>query len=181
MIPTGGSDGVGAMGYAWFMHELAAQERDLGFSFDAIVTASGSGGTHGGLLLGKRLTGSDSRIVGISDGEPRAALMEMVLPVARDGARLLGEPFDFDAADVEIHDEYYGDGYGIPTQGMIDAVRLLARTAGLLLDPVYNGKAMAGLLELIAAGAFGADERILFIHTGGTPALFAYRDALIGQ
>ena len=176
LIPTGGSNGIGAMGYANFMFELAEQSSALGVEFDAIVTASGSGGTQGGLLLGKRLMGTATRIVGISDGEPRGELVEMVLAVARDGAALLGEAFEFRDDELEIHDQYYGEGYGIPTPEMVETVRRVARCEGLLLDPVYNGKAMAGLLDLVARGAFAADARVLFVHTGGTPALFAYRE-----
>ena len=104
LIPTGGSNGIGAMGYANFMFELAEQSSALGVEFDAIVTASGSGGTQGGLLLGKRLMGTATRIVGISDGEPRGELVEMVLAVARDGAALLGEAFEFRDDELEIHD-----------------------------------------------------------------------------
>ena len=173
VIPTGGSNGVGALGYANCM-------REIGDDFDVIVTASGSGGTQGGLVLGRKLFASPAQIVGISDGEPRAELAEMVLRVAREGAAVLEESLEFSDDDITIYDEYYGEGYGIPTPEMVDAVRTVARTEGILLDPVYSGKAMAGLIDLIGRGAFESDQKILFIHTGGTPALFAYRETFAG-
>ena len=101
----------------------------------------------------------------------------MVLRVAREGADLLELPTEFSDDDVVIYDEYFGEGYGIPTPEMVDAVRTLARTEGILLDPVYSGKAMAGLIDLIKRGVFTRGQNIVFIHTGGTPALFAYHDA----
>jgi D-cysteine desulfhydrase family pyridoxal phosphate-dependent enzyme len=176
LIPTGGSTGIGAIGYANFMHELAQQERELGFEFDAVVTGSGSGGTQGGLMLGQRLLGSRAQIIGISDGEPRDELAEMVLTVVREGAEVRGAAAEFSDADVTIYDEYFGEGYGIPTPEMVEAVRMVACLEGILLDPVYTGKAMAGLIDLIRIGVIPRDHRVLFIHTGGTPALFAYRD-----
>lgn len=175
IIPTGGSNGIGAMGYANFMQELADQRAAGSEEFDVIVTASGSGGTQGGLLLGKRLLNSRCQILGISDGETRAELAEMVLRVAREGAAILGESTDFADEELVIYDQYYGEGYGIPTVEMVDAVRRVARSEGILLDPVYNGKAMAGLIDLVTRGEIPADSRVLFIHTGGTPALFAYQ------
>jgi L-cysteate sulfo-lyase len=176
MIPAGGSNGVGAMGYANFMQEVKDQAGELGLGFDAIVTASGSGGTQGGLMLGLKLLDTQTRIIGISDGEPRDELMRLVLNVAMEGAALLGTRIKLSEDDVTIYDEYFGEGYGIPTPEMVAAVRMVARSEGILLDPVYSGKAMAGLIDLIRKGAFEKDQKVLFIHTGGTPALFAYRE-----
>jgi D-cysteine desulfhydrase family pyridoxal phosphate-dependent enzyme len=176
LIPTGGSNGIGALGYAEFVEELAAQGRAIGVEFDAIVTASGSGGTQGGLILGRKLLESDIDIIGISDGEPRDELARLVFEVAHDGAEVLGRSLEFGPDDVTIYDDYIGRGYGVPTDEMVEAVRLVARTEGVLLDPVYNGKAMAGLIDLVRKGAIPADRTIVFIHTGGTPALFAYAE-----
>ena len=176
IIPTGGSNGIGAMGYANFMLELAEQCAAPSDEFDVIVTASGSGGTQGGLLLGQRMLGSSCQIVGISDGETRDELAAMVLQVAREGAEILGESPDFPDDELVIYDQYYGEAYGIPTPEMVRAVRRVARCEGILLDPVYNGKAMAGMIDLVMGGAIPRDARVLFIHTGGTPALFAYQD-----
>jgi len=175
-IPTGGSNGIGALGYAEFVAELDVQARAIGVEFDAIVTASGSGGTQGGLILGRKLLESSIDIIGISDGEPRDELARLVLEVARDGAAVLGRSLEFGPDDVTIYDDYIGRGYGVPTDEMVEAVRLVARTEGVLLDPVYNGKAMAGLIDLVRKGTIPADRSIVFIHTGGTPALFAYGD-----
>lgn len=181
VIPTGGSNGVGAMGYANAIREIAVQAVELGLGFDAIVTASGSGGTQGGLVVGKKLFDQPAQIVGISDGEPSEELTEMILEVASDAERVLGRPLGLSSDDVRVFDEYYGEGYGIPTPEMVEAVHLVARSEGILLDPVYSGKAMAGLLDLIRRGHFEPTQNVLFIHTGGTPALFAYREALVAD
>lgn len=181
VIPTGGSNGVGAMGYANAIREIAVQAVKLGLGFDAIVTASGSGGTQGGLVVGKKLFDQPAQIVGISDGEPSEELTEMILEVASDAERVLGRPLGLSSDDVRVFDEYYGEGYGIPTPEMVEAVHLVARSEGILLDPVYSGKAMAGLLDLIRRGHFEPTQNVLFIHTGGTPALFAYREALVAD
>ena len=181
VIPTGGSNGVGAMGYANAIREIAVQAVKLGLGFDAIVTASGSGGTQGGLVVGKKLFDQPAQIVGISDGEPSEELTEMILEVASDAERVLGRSLGLSSDDVRVFDEYYGEGYGIPTPEMVEAVHLVARSEGILLDPVYSGKAMAGLLDLIRRGHFEPTQNVLFIHTGGTPALFAYREALVAD
>ena len=177
LIPTGGSNGMGAMGYASCMEEVEAQSTALGLRFDRIVTASGSGGTQGGLILGRRPLRAPAEIIGISDGEPADKLTTAVLEVANAGAAVLRVDETFTRDDVTIYDEYAGEGYGIPTPEMVEAVRLVAQTEGIVLDPVYSGKAMAGLMDLVRQGRFDRETRILFLHTGGTPALFAYANA----
>jgi D-cysteine desulfhydrase family pyridoxal phosphate-dependent enzyme len=177
VIPTGGSNGIGALGYVNALHELEAQAAAAGVSVDAIVFSSGSGGTHGGLLAGAKLLHSRAALVGISDGEPRHELTEMVLRVAREAAQVLEAPLTFSAGDVIVYDEYSRDGYGVPNAAMVEAVRLVARTEGILLDPVYTGKAMAGLIDLVAKGRFTRDQSVVCVHTGGGPALFAYQDS----
>jgi D-cysteine desulfhydrase len=129
------------------------------------------------LILGRRLLRAPTEIIGISDGEPADELTTAVLEVASAGAAVLRVDERFTRKDVTIYDEYAGEGYGIPTPEMVGAVRLVARTEGIVLDPVYSGKAMAGLMDLIRQGQFDRETRILFIHTGGTPALFAYANA----
>jgi L-cysteate sulfo-lyase len=176
LIPTGGSTGVGALGYVNALQELETQAGALGVAFDAIVFCSGSGGTHGGLIAGTKLLGNRARVIGISDGEPKAALVGMVLRVAREVADVLGAHLAFSAGEIVVHDEYAPEGYGMPSAAMVDAVRLVARTEGILLDPVYSGKAMAGLIDLVRTGRFAKDQTVAFVHTGGTPALFAYAD-----
>ncbi|MDQ7859726.1 MAG: D-cysteine desulfhydrase [Armatimonadota bacterium] len=180
VIPTGGSTGIGALGYVAAWRELEEQSRSLGVAFDAVVFCSGSGGTHGGLVAGAKLFESATRVVGISDGAPRAELLEMVLRVACETAAVLGAPLVFSADEIAIHDEYAPEGYGAPSAAMVEAVRLVARTEGLLLDPVYTGKAMAGLIGLIRTGRLTPDHTVVFLHTGGTPALFAYAETFAG-
>jgi D-cysteine desulfhydrase family pyridoxal phosphate-dependent enzyme len=177
VIPTGGSNGVGALGYVNALHEMEAQASALGVSFDAVVFCSGSGGTHGGLAAGAKLLHSKAEMIGISDGEPRRELVDMVVRVAHDVARVLDAPVTCSPEEIIAYDEYATEGYGIPNAGMIGAVRLVARTEGVLLDPVYTGKAMAGLIDLVKRGRFTKGQSVVFIHTGGTPALFAYRDS----
>ncbi len=176
VIPTGGSNGVGALGYVDALHELEAQANAMGAGVDAVVFCLGSGGTHGGLLAGARLLGSRARMIGISDGAPRRELTDLVVQVARDTAVALGAPAESGAGEVDVRDEYAREGYGVPNPGMVEAVRLLARVEGLVLDPVYTGKAMAGLIDLVQRGELRRGQTVVFIHTGGLPALFAYRD-----
>ena len=178
LIPTGGSSGVGAVGYVRALEEITQQARTRGISVHAVVFPSGSGGTHGGLVAGAKLLGNRARIVGISDGEPRASLVEMVCRVARETGQALGVPLSVAPEEVEAHDEYAREGYSVPNAGMIEAVRLVARTEGIVLDPVYTGKAMAGLIDLVRRGAFAPGENVVFIHTGGVAGLFAYPEGL---
>lgn len=175
VIPTGGSNGIGALGYVNALHELEAQANAMGIPVDAIVFCSGSGGTHGGLAAGARLLNCRAKIIGISDGEPKRELIELVRRVERETSELLGLAGEPD--DLVAYDDYSREGYGVPNAGMIEAVRLLARTEGILLDPVYTGKAMAGLIDLVKKRKFARDRSVVFLHTGGTPALFAYRDS----
>jgi D-cysteine desulfhydrase family pyridoxal phosphate-dependent enzyme len=176
VMPTGGSNAIGALGYIDALHELTGQANAMGLGVDALVFCSGSGGTHGGLVAGARLLGCRARIIGVSDGEPRRELTELVLRVATDATRALGAPAAFAEADVDVRDEYAREGYGVPNAAMVAAVRLVARLEGILLDPVYTGKAMAGLVDLIRRRELGPGQTVVFIHTGGVPALFAYRD-----
>lgn len=177
IIPGGGSNALGALGYVSCAHEIAAQSFEQGVSFDAIVVASGSCGTHSGLLVGARSVNFDAPITGINVRRPRAEQEGNLLKLARETAALLEiEPPQ--AKDVTALDEWVGGGYSVPTDEMIEAVHMLARLEGVLLDPVYSGKAMAGLIGLARRGAFKKGQRVLFVHTGGSPALFAYQQAL---
>jgi 1-aminocyclopropane-1-carboxylate deaminase/D-cysteine desulfhydrase-like pyridoxal-dependent ACC family enzyme len=180
-IPLGGSNGIGALGYAACYLELKEQEQRRGLHFDALVTASESGGTQGGLLLGAALSGDERPIVGISAGQTRESLVALVRRVVVEGAGQLEVDLDNGFQAVTVLDDFVGDGYGIPTPEMKEALSLVARTEGILLDPVYTGKAMAGLIDLATSGAFAKHETVLFIHTGGTPGLFAYTSDLMPQ
>jgi 1-aminocyclopropane-1-carboxylate deaminase/D-cysteine desulfhydrase-like pyridoxal-dependent ACC family enzyme len=158
------------------MLELLEQAKDLGTPVDRIVVASSSGGTQAGLVVGKALADADVPILGVDvDGEPDE-LLAAVRSVARDCAGKVGLPRGLPDGAFELVRGYAAPGYGLPNPGMIEAVTLLARLEGILLDPVYSGKAMAGLIDMIRQGRFGRDETAVFIHTGGVPALFAYAD-----
>lgn len=177
MIPGGGSNALGALGYVACAHEIAAQSFEHGVSFDAIVVASGSCGTHSGLLVGAKSVNFDAPITGINVRRPRAEQEGNLLKLAVETAKLLGIDAP-KASDVTALDEWVGPGYSIPTDEMVEAVRMTARTESVLLDPVYSGKAMAGLIGLTRRGEFGRGQRVLFVHTGGAPALYAYQNVL---
>jgi D-cysteine desulfhydrase family pyridoxal phosphate-dependent enzyme len=178
VIPRGGSNALGAAGYLAAFGEFAAQCNDLGIRPTAIVHASGSGGTQAGMLGGALLARSGVRVIGISCGPPREVCAQRIRGVLAEMSERLGLELRVHEEDVVVHDEFVGAGYGIPTPECIDAIRLLARTEGVLLDPVYTGKCMAGLVALIKQGRFGHDDTVVFWHTGGQPALFAHRAAL---
>jgi D-cysteine desulfhydrase len=177
IIPGGGSNALGALGYVACAHEIAAQGFDLGVSFDRIVVASGSCGTHSGLLVGAKGVHFDAPITGINVRRPRAEQEGNLLKLARETAALL-ELEAPAAKDITALDEWVGPGYSLPTDEMVEAVRMLARLEGVLLDPVYSGKAMAGLIGLARRGELKRGERVLFVHTGGSPALYAYQSVL---
>ena len=171
LVPYGGSSPVGAVAYTFALKELL----DQGVYPDTIVFATSSGGTQAGLTLGKALFGYSGRILGISVDEPAEGLKLRVADLANQIAELLDERIQIDPDEVLVNDNYLGAGYGVPSTEEIDAVRLFARTEGILLDPVYTGRAAAGMLDLVHKGAFASGEQVLFWHTGGNPALFAGR------
>lgn len=173
-IPTGGSNKVGALGYVSLMLELLQQAKDSRLSFDKIVVASASGGTQAGLIVGKELAQADLTVVGIDVGGDPDALLAMVQSIATECALKVALRQGIRADAYELVRGYATPGYGRPNPGMIEAVKLMASLEGILLDPVYTGKAMAGVIDMVRMGRFGKDESVVFIHTGGTPALFAY-------
>ena len=175
-IVGGGSNPLGALGYVACAEELLAQSFDRGVAFDRIVVASGSAGTHAGLLVG--LAGAGVPITGINVRRPQAEQEGNVHALAEATAAFAGLAGGVPRSAVTALDHWVGPGYSLPTAEMVAAVRLLAATEGVLLDPVYTGKAMAGLIALVRDGAIDRAERVLFIHTGGAPVLFAYRDVL---
>lgn len=177
-IPVGGSNAVGALGYVAAVEELFSQLQVRRETFDAMIVANGSGGTHAGILAGLAAQNSTTPVRGISVAAASAPQTAKTSRLVQETAELLGiATADLDAS-VLIHDEYVGPGYGLPTPAMYEAVTLTARLEGLLLDPVYTGKAMAGLIDLIRQGTFERGQRVLFWHTGGTPGLFAYEPQL---
>ena len=169
LVPYGGSSPTGVLGYAFAIDELLKQDARA----DWIVFGTSSGGTHAGLILGKRKFGYKGQILGISIDESADWIKARVSALASEASERMGERIEFDEADVAANDEYCRAGYGVVTEREREAVRLFARTEGLLLDPVYTGRAAAGLLDLIRKGNFKREETVLFWHTGGQPALFA--------
>lgn len=175
VVPMGASHGIGALGYVECAQELIAQCEDKGIQPSHVFLTTGSAGTHGGFLAGLRLLGSPVQVVGISVSEDAptkrakvqdiidqvAEVMETNVPPVRDN-------------DIVVLDDYVGDGYGVRTEAAEGAIRRLARTEGLLLDPVYTGKAMAGMLDLLENNKLEGVQDPVFLHTGGSPALFAY-------
>lgn len=180
VIPGGASTPLGALGYVACAEEILAQAFDAGLRIDHVVCASGSGGTHGGLLAGFIGNSAGIPVTGISVRHPRERQERSIHELAEATAELAGVERGVPDDAVVVRDEYVGPGYSLPTDEMVEAVRLLARTEGILLDPVYTGKAMAGLLDLCESGAFEPDDNVLFLHTGGAPSLYAYRTELVG-
>lgn len=176
LVPIGGSNALGALGYVRAGLELARQIKASGETFSAVVLASGSAGTHAGLALALEHALPGTRVVGVTVSRPDATQRPKVEGLLQRTAELLGVPVPA-GLKVELWDQYFFPRYGEPNAGTLDAVRLAASHEGLLLDPVYTGKAFAGLLDGIARGAFEGDGPVLFLHTGGSPALFAYHPA----
>lgn len=179
LIPGGASNPLGASGYAAAMLELLDQCHDRRVSFNHLVVASGSGGTHGGLLAGRALFGYPGTILGVSVRHPADAQASRIASLANDTLAFLESGARVPDEAVNVADEWVGPGYSIPDERTIEAIRLFARTEGILLDPVYTGKAAAGLIGMIRAGRFDAADNVLFWHTGGSPALFAYRELFV--
>jgi len=176
-VPTGGSNGIGALGYVDCALELLDQARNRDLTIDAVVVASGSGGTHGGLLVGLIGAASGVRVIGIDIDNAPDKVRADVARVAHEAAGLLGIEATLSGDAIDVRAGYAAPGYGLPNPATIEAMRLAARLEGLILDPVYSGKAMAGLIDLVRRGAFAQDESVVFLHTGGAPALFTYAGA----
>ena len=175
IIPGGGSNPTGALGYVNCAMELVGQLNDRGLNVDHLITATGSAGTQSGLVSGMEGTRSGIPVMGICVNADKETQEEKVFNLAKETAEFLGIPGSVSSEAVVAYGDYVGPGYGLPTEGMLEAVGLLAREEGILLDPVYSGKAMAGLIDLIRKGHFRKDENVVFLHTGGSAALFAYR------
>jgi D-cysteine desulfhydrase len=169
LVPYGGSSPTGALGYAFAMEELMKQNVNP----DWVVFATSSGGTHAGLVLGQRVFGFKGKVLGISIDESEEWLKTHISKLASDASEKMGERIEFDPTDVLAKANYCGAGYGVLTDAEREAVQLFAKYEGLLLDPVYTGRAAAGMIDLIRRGFFKKDETVLFWHTGGQPALFA--------
>jgi L-cysteate sulfo-lyase len=178
LIPGGASNRVGALGYVNCALELIEQADAMGLSVDHLVTATGSAGTQAGLIVGLKAMRPEIPLLGIGVNVSKDVQEERVYKLACETADYIGKPGIVARADVVANCDYVGAGYGIPTAGMNEAVLLLARLEGLLFDPVYSGKALAGMIDLVRKGEFAGAENIVFLHTGGAAALFAYADQL---
>ncbi|HEX4569896.1 MAG TPA: 1-aminocyclopropane-1-carboxylate deaminase [Dongiaceae bacterium] len=174
-IPAGASDHpLGGLGYAGFAEELRKQEKDLGFRFDVILTASGSGSTQGGMVAGFAEEGRASQVVGIDITAKPAATRAMVMKIAQRTAEMVGVKRAIGDADITLVEDYAYPAYGIPSKATLEAIRLAARLEGLVTDPVYEGKSMQGMIEMVRASRFPAGTKLLYLHLGGVPALSGY-------
>jgi L-cysteate sulfo-lyase len=178
VIPGGGSNPVGALGYVDCAQELVGQANRQGLVIDHIVHATGSAGTQAGLVVGLKANNCRIPLLGIGVSAGRDAQEDKVFRLAEQTAEYTGVPGIVEHSDVVCNSDYVGEGYGIPTEAMNAALLLLARLEGLLFDPVYSGKALAGMIDLIGKGRFADTENIVFIHTGGVAGVFAYVDRL---
>lgn len=176
-IPGGGSNPTGALGYVNCAMELVTQANDIDLRIDHLIHATGSAGTQAGLVVGLKGMNAGVPLLGIGVNAPKEKQEEKVFNLAVATAEKVGCPGAVAREDVIANCDYVGDGYGIPTPGTIEAITMLAKLEGILLDPVYSGKGMAGLIDLCRQGVFGKDENIVFLHTGGSAALFAYTGA----
>lgn len=177
VIPGGGSNPVGALGYANCALELLHQANEMGVKIDHIVQATGSAGTQAGFVAGLAALNANIPVLGISVRAPKEKQEASVFDLAARTAEYFGAPGVVYREHIVANSDYVGAGYGIPTEGMREAVKLAARQEGLLLDPVYTGKGFDGLIDHVRKGFFPKDGNVLFLHTGGSAGLFGYPDA----
>ena len=174
-IPAGASDHpLGGLGYVGFAEELRRQERDLGFRFDFILTASGSGSTQAGMVVGFAADGRADRVIGIDITAKPQATRSQVKRIAEQTGELVGLGRAIADADIVLDERYAAPAYGVPADATLDAIRLAARLEGMLTDPVYEGKSMQAMIDMVRAGAFPPGSKLLYVHLGGVPALSAY-------
>jgi len=171
---------LGAIGYTKDFLELNRQAAGAGIRVDHVVLATGSAGTQAGLVVGAKALGNQTRIVGISVSGKKEGIQKNVAAIANATAAALDLQLTFIPEEIIVYDDYVGQGYGILNQPAAEAIALVARSEGIFLDPVYTGKAMAGAIDLMRKGRFKPDETVVFMHTGGTPAIFPQREALLG-
>lgn len=182
-IPVGGANYIGTFGYLNAIYEIVAQAKQLGIKTDYIVHSTSTGATQAGLVLGAKILDPNLKILGIGEGSDTVEIRQDAIKLANEAAKKLDIDISVGTKDIIIYDDrkYAGEGYGIPSKECIEAIKLLARAEGILLDPVYTSKAMVGLLDLIEKGKFAKDQNVVFLHTGGAPALFAFRKELEAQ
>lgn len=179
-IPAGASDHpLGGLGYVAFTDELARQEDELGFRFDTVITASCTGSTQAGMAVGFRAVNGERRLIGIDTAADAAMTRAAVTRIARATADLIGINREIRDADIVIDPRFAGPAYGLPDAATIDAIRTGGRLEGMLTDPVYEGKSLAGLIAMARNGEFPSSSKVLYVHLGGAPVLSAYRSAFI--
>jgi D-cysteine desulfhydrase len=181
IIPVGGSNFIGSLGYVACAQEMLGQLFEMDLNIDAIVCTSGSAGTHAGLLTGLFGCNAHIPVIGIGIGGEKEAQRKKVHGLCLELAAKFKLPGAPDFEDVIVLDDYIGSGYSLATESMVEAVKLLAKTEAILLDPVYTGKTMSGLIDLLKKGYFNNMKNILFLHTGGAHSLFAYTDDFFGK
>ncbi len=176
IIPGGASNAIGALGYAACAEEIMHQLNSSQLRIDHIVVPSGSAGTHAGMVVGLVGTNANIPVSGMNVSRPKDIQEGIVHDLAEETAELLGVAGGIARQAVTCYSDYVGPGYSLPTESMVEAVKLFAAKEAILLDPVYSGKAAAGLIDLVRKGVFAAGSNVLFLHTGGAPALYAYLD-----
>lgn len=179
IVPGGGSNAIGSTGYVACAQEIMDQLFDLGINIDHMVCPSGSAGTHAGIVAGMTGINANIPITGVSVNRSKEIQTDAVWNLAKATAERVGVHNEITRDLVQVTDEYVGPGYSLPSDEMVEAVQLLARTEGILLDPVYTGKVMAGLIGMIREGKFKKEDNVLFLHTGGSPALYAYTETIL--
>lgn len=179
VIPGGGSNRIGALGYVGCAMELVSQANEQRITIDHLVHATGSAGTQAGLVVGLQAMHSGIALLGIGVNAPKGVQEERVFKLAAETADYIGAPGCVAREDIVANCDYVGDGYGIPTPSMKEALLLLARLEGILADPVYSGKGLAGLIDLVRIGHFKEAKTIVFLHTGGSAGLFGYLEQLL--
>ena len=174
-IPAGASDHpLGGLGFANWAYEMQAQEAELGVFFDTIVVCSVTGSSHAGIIAGCAGLDRPRRVIGIDASAKIDATRDQVERIARNTAALIGLGRELRDDEITVLEGWAGDYYGIPVQSTIDAITLTGRLEGMIIDPVYEGKSMAGLIDLVRQGEIGKDSTVLYVHLGGQPALNAY-------
>ncbi|HUB23223.1 MAG TPA: 1-aminocyclopropane-1-carboxylate deaminase [Streptosporangiaceae bacterium] len=174
-IPAGASDHrLGGLGFANWAYEVQQQERELGLFFDTIIVCSVTGSTHAGMIAGFAGQDRPRRVIGIDASARIAETRAQVEKIARNTAELIGLGRDLRDDEITVLEGWAGDSYGIPVRSTLDAIRLTGRLEGMIIDPVYEGKSMAGLIDLVRTGRIGPDSTVLYAHLGGQPALNAY-------
>lgn len=180
VIPGGGSNAIGATGYVACAQEIQDQLFEMGVEIHRLCVASGSAGTHAGLLTGFIGCNMNIPVVGIGVSRDPQDQDPLVHKLAMETAKRLGIRQEIERKSVVTFGDYWRPKYSVPNAKMVEAVNLMAKTEGILLDPVYTGKAVAGLIDLCRKGYFRKDENVLYVHTGGSPALYAYRKVILG-